>query len=433
MLGYQAHREVAIWLETREATEVTVTYQPVDGGPLRVATKANPAASPAGVQPMTFVLPLLEMGTRYRYQIEIDGERMEFPYALEFETTEQWEWRRNDQPPAYSFFLGSCSYLNDPPYDRPGTPYGKGTEIFQHMARRGADFMLWAGDNFYLREADFSSRSGIWYRYSKDRSTPDLQPLLAAMHHYAIWDDHDYGSNDANRSFAFKDETTKAFTTYFANPGWGEPGKEGIYGQFYWGDAVFLLLDNRTHRDDAKLDPALHQAKTQYGEDQLQWLEQALLHAADHRNYDRDPLYPFRFIVTGSQFLATSGASSDSHHHYPGDRERILEFIRQNQLRGVVFLTGDVHHSGLYRMDLGDGQYVYELTSSPLSSGSWDAAASPKANDPALIPGTLVGTQNYCRIVVSGPAMDRRLLIQCFDKADQLQWEREIRQSELGW
>lgn len=423
LLGYQAHREVVLVLETRDAREVRIDYQR-EGRPetLRSVVIATPERSPAGGQPLKVTLPLLEMGARYTYAVVIDGEPQTFPYTLGFQTRDMWEWRRS--PPDFSFLFGSCAYLNDPAYDRPGTPYGKGTEIFRHMAETGADFTLWGGDNLYLREADYSSPSGIWYRYARDRATPDLQKLFAVMHHYAIWDDHDYGPDNANASFEFKDVARQAFQTYWGNPSFGEPDHPGVYGKFVWGDAAFFLLDGRTHRDDSALDQAMYPAKSVWGERQLHWLKQSLLQAKALRNYR------FKFIVTGGQVLQSviQTPRAETHELYRRERDELLEFIRSQHITGVVFLTGDAHHTGLYRrpLDAAGTHFVYELTSSPLASGAWDVASSEKARDPAVIPGTLVGTQNYCQIRVTGPADARALVVRCHDRDNVLQWERTV-------
>lgn len=435
MLGYRAHREALIWVETRDAESIQLNYwQAGDKSTFKTLEVQNPAVTPAGVQPVKFVLPLLEMGTSYQYEIYLDGERQRFPYALEFSTTDQWEWRQNDSPPELSFLFGSCSYINDAPYDRPGEPYGQNPAIFETMAEMDADFMIWGGDNIYLRESDFSSYSGIWYRFSKNRSTPEFQELLARMPHYAIWDDHDYSSNDGNKSFEFKGATTEAFQAYWGNPTWGLPDLPGVFGKFHQSDAAFILMDNRTYRDDSNWDPETHPEKTQYGPDQLDWLKQSLLHIADHKTYDGKPLYPFRFIVTGNQFLSTAAASPDNHINYPSDYEEILRFIEEEEIQGVVFLTGDVHHTSLHRIILGNGQQIYDLTSSALSSGPWrDVADSFKAQDSALVEGTLVGDNNFCRVSLSGPAGDREIHIESRDAEGNLNWEYTIPQDELGY
>ena len=69
---------------------------------------------------------------------------------------------------------------NEPVYDRPGAGYGKDSSIFETMAKEKAAFMLWLGDNWYLREADYFSAWGIWYRANHARSQPVLQPFLKA-------------------------------------------------------------------------------------------------------------------------------------------------------------------------------------------------------------------------------------------------------------
>ncbi|MEY4489034.1 MAG: hypothetical protein RIQ79_1542 [Verrucomicrobiota bacterium] len=459
MLGYRAHREVLIWVETRDAAEVSLTYQladtaeatgltpvlpanpapsglsdvpapsaaaPVITAPVTLTHRA-PAACPAGTQPQKFVLPLLEMGRRYTYSISIDGHEQSFPYPLEFRTTDQWEWRR--PAPDFSFIFGSCAYLNDPAFDRPGKPYGQGTEIFKHMAGSGADFCLWGGDNLYLREADFSSESGIWYRFSHDRATPDLQKLYAVMHHYATWDDHDYGPDNANQSFEFKDVTLAAFKAYWGNPTYGETANPGVYTKFIWGDAAFFLMDDRTYRDDDILDQDKNPRKTAWGERQFAWLKQSLLYAQSHKNQR------FKFIITGGQVIQSviKTARSETHELYRREREELIDFIRDNKITGVVFLTGDVHHTALYRRPIDEtgNRFIYELTSSPFSSASWAAAASEKAADPAVIAGTIVGTQNYCVVKLTGGKDSRAVLIRCYDKTNAFQWEQTIPASAL--
>ncbi len=424
MLGYQAHREVFLWLEVKDASVVALDYWIAGRPETRKTLGVNaPPPTPGGGQIIHFRPGLLEVGAAYEYRLSVDGQPLAFPYPLTFRTADQWEWRK--PPPDFSFLFGTCAYLNDAPYDRPGTPYGKGTEIFRHMATSGADFMLWGGDNTYLREADFSSVSGIWYRYARDRATADLQPLYAAMHHYATWDDHDYGSNDANKSFEFKATTLEAFKAYWGNPSWGEPDNPGVYGKFFWGDAAFILMDNRYHRDDTLLDAGKHPDKTQYGSRQLDWLKQSLLQAQQLGHS------AFKFIVTGGQVITSFGGSSETFDYFRHEREEILQFIKEQKITGVVFLSGDVHFTELAKTRLTDTQWVYELTSSPLSSGTSNVERLGRLEDPLRIDGTLVVDQNYTQLSLSGPANDRVLTIRCYDKTNTLRWEHAIKAAEL--
>lgn len=427
MLGYQTHREVLIWVETADAQAVRLTYHPA-GQPdtVRSVTASDLLLTPAGTQIVKFVLPLLEMGQTYAYALAIDDEPVTLPYGLSFKTMALWEWR--SPPPDFSFLYGSCAYFNETAYDRSGTPYGAGTEIFQYMAKSGADFMLWGGDNLYLRESDWSSESGIWYRYSKDRSTPDLQPLLAAMPHYATWDDHDFGPNNSNSGYELKHVTLEAFQTYWGNRTYGEPDNPGVYGKFQWGDAAFFLLDNRYHRDESETDPQSIARKSQYGRQQLDWLRQNLISLKEGNNARHSPV---RFIVTGGQFLSDrTYPGSEGHSRYQAERDEILEIIRTHQIPGIIFLTGDVHYTELAKRTDLLPYPLYELTSSPLASG---AHSRTLHEDPNRIEGTAVQTQNYCKVSISGPPADRLITITSFDKTNKQLWQQVIRANDLKW
>jgi len=425
MLGHQAKREATIWLETEGAKHVTLTYWPSDQPEEKKAfTKRRLRPTPIAKQPMKFILPLLEPGQSYDYSIIIDEVPQEFDYPLSFRTQTLWEWR--EPTPEFSFLFGTCAYINDAAYDRPSTPYGKGTQIYQHMADTAADFMIWGGDNLYLREVDFDSEGGIWYRYSYDRAVPDMQRLFATMPHYATWDDHDFGPNNSNRSYSLKATTLKAFTTYWANPSWGEPDNPGTYGQFTHGDAAFFLMDNRYHRDSDKLSSEeLGRMKTQYGQQQREWLKQALLACKDLK------MFTFKFIVTGGQMITDFGGQSESFGLYPEEREDLLNFIVKHDITGVVFLTGDVHFTELARKKVTETQWIYELTSSPLSSGSWDVGKSQRAGDPQRVKDTLVADQNFTKLTISGPKDTRVLTITCIDKTGEVRWTRDIPATDL--
>ncbi len=425
MLGYQARREVALWVETKDARKVTLDYW-LAGKPetKRTEVKDRLRETPAGGQISQFRLGLLEMGASYEYSLSIDGQKVERPYPLAFKTRALWEWRT--PPPDFKFIFGSCAYLNEPQYDRPGPGYGQSTGIFKFMADSGADFMLWGGDNWYYREPDHDSLSGLWYRASHDRASPDLQKFLAAMPHYATWDDHDYGSNDANKSYEFKDETLRIFRAYWPNPGFGEEDNPGVYFKFFQGDAAFFVMDDRWYRDDDHLDAAAtKEMKTQYGARQREWLKQSLLNAQDQPNHT------FKFIVTGGQVITDFGGQSETFAYYSDERADLLNFIKQHHITGVIILSGDVHFTELAKKQLTDTQWIYELTSSPLTSAAWVGALKDRKNDPRRVEGTLVADQNYCVLALHGPTDDRVLTITCYDWNNRQRWTRDIKASEL--
>ena len=152
-------------------------------------------------------------GKTYEYQLLINNQTVKLNYPTEFSAQTDWSFKTD--PPPFKVALGSCAYINDPPYDRPGKPYGSGYEIFESINNADPDIMLWLGDNIYLRPADWYSRTGIMHRYTHTRSVPELQALLANAHNYAIWDDHDFGPNDSDRSYVHKDVTLEAFKLFW--------------------------------------------------------------------------------------------------------------------------------------------------------------------------------------------------------------------------
>ena len=84
-----------------------------------------------------------------------------------------------DRSPDFRLATGSCTYINEPELDRPGKPYGGDYQIFDAMVAQKPDLMVWLGDNAYLREADWSTRTGIYHRYSHTRSAPELALRVA--------------------------------------------------------------------------------------------------------------------------------------------------------------------------------------------------------------------------------------------------------------
>lgn len=424
MLGYRAHREVFLWVETKDAQKVTLDYW-LAGRPetKRTLEQLNPAVTPAGGQIIHFRPGLLEMGAPYEYALSLDGVQQTLPFPATFRTQALWEWRT--PPPDFKFITGSCAYINDEPYDRPGPGYGKTTRTFELMGESGADFMVWLGDNWYYREPDYDSISGLWYRPQHDRAIPEMRRLLASMHHYATWDDHDYGPNDSNWSYELKDEALKIFQACWGNPSYGERDNPGVYTKFTWGDAAFFLMDNHYHRDAATVNQELHPEKTQWGRRQLDWLKQSLLQTKALKHY------AFKFIATGTQVLQTE-PRGEGHEFYRREREELLQFIREHRITGVVFLTGDVHHSALYRRRLEkDGPWVYEITASPLSSASWEVEKSTKASDPYVVKDTLVGDQNFTTVEVRGPKDARELIITCTDKQGVVRFTHTVPLADL--
>ena len=174
MLGYSEMREVMVWLQTTNKGKIQLNYWDLNR-PNQIFKSEIVETDAETAFTAKIILSLLEPGKKYGYQVLLNEKPLLFPYPLEFQTQSLWQWRTD--PPSFSIALGSCAYINDTPYDRPGKPYGSDYHIFESILAKKPDAMLWLGDNTYLREADWNSRSGILYRYSHTRSTPELQGI----------------------------------------------------------------------------------------------------------------------------------------------------------------------------------------------------------------------------------------------------------------
>lgn len=420
MLGQVELRTAKIWVEVKPGTPVELWYW--KKGNMTAAKKLSETTNAKSwFSPITFDLVALDMNTTYEYQIMTHNTSNKKPARADgqFKTKDLWQYRK--PAPDFSFLAGSCFFVNEPVYDRP-QPYGLDSSIFETMAKEKADFMLWVGDNWYTREPDFFSDWGLWYRASHDRSAPILQNFLKVMAHYAIWDDHDYGPNNGDKSYTLKETSRKIFSSYWANPSYGEDGK-GIYTKLSYGDADLFLLDARTFRSADFMDPLIdgkpNPDKRMFGEKQMSWLKNALINS----------YAPFKIIVTGSQMLNVA-STQDCLKEYPVEFEELLGFLQTEKINGVLFMTGDRHHSEIIQYKRASGYTMYDITSSPLTSGI-AAVSGDEKNNPDRISGTLVEAQNYTRVSISGKPKERQLKVEFLGLKGEKRAEWNIDENEL--
>ncbi len=423
MLGYVEHREAMVWLEVLTGVQnVGINYYPIDSPAL--ARWADRITEPSAVSNVYhFTLQELQVNSTYQYDIYFDEVRQEFPYPTQFKTRVLWEYLTD--APDLTFLFGSCNYVNDSLYDRAGAAYGQDTKIFETMTQQPADFMLWLGDNTYYRPADYSSASGMAYRNRHTRSQPVLQPFLAAMSHYAIWDDHDFGANDADKTFDLKQQSLMLFKQYWANKTYGEAGNAGVYSKIQMADAEFFLLDDRYHRSPNRY-PDKHSDKEFLGKRQMQWLKEGLM--ASNRNVN------FRFIVVGNQVLNPVN-DFECFRHFTNEWEELMEFIVQHRIEGVVFLSGDRHMTEMNFFQPSKEFYrLHDVTSSPLTSRPFATIADYKEfYNPARVDSTLLTEQNFIKASITGSFLenDRTLTFEAIDASGKVRWTKSFHENDL--
>lgn len=421
MAGSVELRDAIIWLEVSPSVKQAAIRYYVKGKPATAQTETYKGELGNRYNPLKITLVNLQPGTTYQYDVLLNGQKTPLPAPLTFTTKTFWQFRT--PAPDFSFLTGSCAYFNEPEFDRPGKPYGNDSSIFETMARTPADFMIWLGDNWYTREVDYSSVPGLEYRAHRDRSLPVLQRFLQVMPHYATWDDHDFGPNNSNKSFIFRADSRRVFSQYWPNPSFGEKG-EGIYTKYSYSDVDFFLLDGRYWSSAGEMPDSIdgkpNPDKKMYGDGQMEWLRNALLQSSAS----------FKVIVTGSQALNPISIF-DSFHHFPAEYEPFMRFLKDHNIPGVLFLTGDRHHSEVIRFPR-EGTYpLYDITSSPLTSGVGGVLRGNEKDNPYRVPGTLVVTQNFARVSVTGEKGKRRLKVIFMDRDQRELAAFEVSQEEL--
>lgn len=459
MLGHATSRTASVWIQADGPARAEVEYWPLSAPVehrLSSTLGLGRETDYAGVVELTGLRP----DTQYRYRVLLDGQpaagvgkgearRLRTPPV----------WHRRSPPLDFTIYMGSCAFINDPDWDRPGKPYGANEEVFTRIAQAAANqsqpsLMLWLGDNVYLRDSDYESPWAMNARYRASRAHPALAELLAAVPNYATWDDHDYGPNNANRAFVFKDASARLFRRYWANPGYGLADLPGIFTSFSHFDVDFFLLDDRTYRaSDTTVVPesetswwdeirdfaigsnqwtrllnrryggdgplGLGENKVLFGPAQLDWLKQSLIASTA----------TFKVVVSGSQ-LFNDANRFEGWQNFPGERQAFLEWLERQKIDGLLFLSGDRHHTELIKRERKKAYPLYELTCSPLTAGA--GVPDGERENPQRLEGTLVGQRNFCSLEVAGVPDGRQLILRSHDSQGRLIWERRIKADELA-
>jgi alkaline phosphatase D len=289
-------------------------------------------------------------------------------------------------------------------------------------------FMLWLGDNLYFRSPSSNGAAGEYdkveymaLRYREVRAKPMLQRLFAATQHYAIWDDHDYGPNNANKEFALKHDSLRLFREYWPNPEMGCQDLPGTWTRFRHQDAEFFLLDNRFNRDSEKAPPDA--AKAMFGPAQMDWLKHSL----------RASTATFKLVAGGTQFLSENRNGAQSGwHSYQAERDDFLGWLAKERITGVALLSGDRHNTQMFRhvvvpenAGTGSGIILNEFSCSPMTSKLIKLSKTDWEN-PRLDKDCAVEARNYGTLECSGKGSERKLTARCFDADGKLLWTRVL-------
>jgi alkaline phosphatase D len=410
-VGDVATDRATLWVRGDTAMPVRLRYGP--GDDTAPATEVDVPLEPARDQTGRAVLHTLTPGTRYVYEVRQDGARVHGTFVTAPRADADVPVRL-----VWSGDLGANGYCRD---------VEDGYHIFRTMARRQADLFLFVGDTVYADQpcgarphvpgADYTAKTLAEFhgKHRYNRADPALQEFFRTTSVFAVWDDHEVRNNFAGPTEPLMPMALQAMLDYWPIQGPPEEPRR-LYRSLRWGRHFeAFILDVRQYRsDNAEPDGP---GKTMLGTAQRTWLLRAL--AASDATW-KVVVTPVPLgMFTGGRYSDSWSAANvlgfprTSPTGFAHERDMILRFIREQRIRNVVFVSGDVHHAELIRHEPMPGFIVHELVAGPLAARQ----GYPRFLDRSLNSRSLSSlgfTPNFGELVADGSGLHARV----FDASD---------------
>jgi alkaline phosphatase D len=184
---------------------------------------------------------------------------------------------------------------------------------------------------------------------------PAWKNLASAVPVYATWDDHDYFDNDKAgipKGFtqADKEGVCDVFCRAWNNPSYGfGDSRRGIFFRTRIGPCDVIMLDHRYFRSGER--------GSFLGKEQMEWLEAQLLECKG----------PFIVLSCGTMWSDYVSNGKDSWGRWdPDGRERVFRLIEENEIGGVLLISGDRHGARGFRIPRPTGYSFYEFEAGSL-------------------------------------------------------------------
>jgi alkaline phosphatase D len=207
------------------------------------------------------------------------------------------------------------------------------------------DFFIHLGDTIYAdRGGTAHVLPEFWAKYRGNRADIASQRLFATTSAYIIWDDHEI-ANDYEGFHPLAAAGYKAFFDYWPVRR-NSDESDRLYRSFRWGRALELfLLDARQYRNRA--------GETMLGKQEKEWLFDNLASSTAL----------FKCIATS---VPVYGGGSDRWDGYPRERREILQWIKEKNIKGVFFISADMHYAAVRRVP--GKAALKEVTTGPMAA-----------------------------------------------------------------
>ena len=267
----------------------------------------------------------------------------------------------------YKLGIGSCVDQDYP------------TPAWASLEKESINSFFFLGDNIY---GDVPSGRLDNVILSYEKLNDQMPSWLKNTEKLVIWDDHDYGLNDAGANYIYKAESQQIYNDAW-NIDQNDPrrSREGIYFselKDIAGKKILIVgLDTRYFRSNLikignSYKPHTNSNTTILGQIQWEWLEKEL-----SREHD------ILILASSIQVLATEHRF-EKWSNIPHERDKLLALLNKLSSK-VLIISGDRHRSGFYKLD-----NIYEFTSSSLNKGIF-----PSYESDSLLLGKTYTQNNY--------------------------------------
>lgn len=265
--------------------------------------------------------------------------------------------------------------------------------LWNAMVKQNPDIFIWGGDNIY---ADTEDMTKMAQDYQTQLENPNYKAFLNTIDHqiYGVWDDHDYGKNDAGKEWTYKTESQQLFLDFLGVDSTDvRRNQKGIYysEELQVKDNIIklILLDTRYFRSplqdnkesDKRYQPWRNGEGTLLGETQWKWLENELkLSNADYH------------IIMSSIQIWSNEHGFETWGNFPHEVDKLKQLLNTYQPQNLVMLSGDRHISEFSSQTLKAYDYpIFDFTSSGLTHAYSKFTSEP--NEDRV--GKVVSTESF--------------------------------------
>jgi len=314
--------------------------------------------------------------------------------------------------------FGSCAHQEKP------------LPIWKSIVAAKPQLFLMLGDNIY---ADTDDMKVMKEKYDVAAAHPDYQTLRKTCPMLGMWDDHDYGKNDAGAEYAKKDESQQLLLDFFNVPK-DSPlrTQKGVYQSAVYGPegkrVQVIMLDGRYFRSPmrrGKREPGMTYTPyiavndpnaTILGDEQWNWLAEQLKVPAE-----------IRLLVSGIQ-VVPEDHGFEKWMNFPLEREKLYKILNESKAGGIIVLSGDRHLAELSMMQGSLGYPLYDLTSSGLNQADKKWRALEKNRHRVA---TLSFGDNFGMVTIDWSLPDPKIGLQIRDVDGDIVIQHKVLLSDL--